>query len=109
MLQQGCLNVVGRILLAPNHIEDTGLIELIGHEVLIFASCGHHIRIGIDGTLQQHGGSYGHEELIHGDIALQRGQRVVWTVTAYGTFQSERGLIVILTVAQHTSRDGTTL
>ena len=37
VVQQGCLNVVGGMLLIRNHIEDTCGVELIGHEVLILA------------------------------------------------------------------------
>lgn len=89
VLEQSGLNIVGGHLLALNHIEDTSIVELIGDEVLIDATCGLHLRVGIDGALEQHGGSHGHVEFIHRDVALQRGQRIVRTITAYGTLQSE--------------------
>ena len=109
MFQQSVLNVVGRHLLVTNHLEDTSLVELVGYEVLIVASGGLHLRIGIDSTLQQQSGSYGHIEVVHVDIALQCGQRIVGTITAYGTFQTERALAVFLAVAQDTGCYGTTL
>ena len=89
MVEQCCLNIVGSRLLVPDHIEDTSLEEFVGHEVLIFAAKGHHVGVGVDGTLQQQCRSHGHIELVHRDIALQCCQRIVRTVTAYGTLQAE--------------------
>ena len=109
ILQERCLDVVGRLLLALNHIKDVGGVELLGDKVLIDTTQTFHLLVGVDHALQQQCGGYGHIELVHRDVALQRGQRVVGTVAADGTFDAQTVFVMLLAIAQHTSGNGTAL
>ena len=85
MVEQLGLDIVGGISLVLYPVEDTCVVELVGHKVTVGATQRLHLLVGIYHTLEQQCGGYWHVEAIVLDILFQCGQRIVWSVAADST------------------------